>query len=61
MAKITVIYTAILKQTIDWPDDEMDALDYDTLFLNLEHEEAKSTEDYEPISVKKDGVEIDLD
>tara|TARA_R110000851_G_scaffold84297_1_gene183830 strand:+ start:432 stop:617 length:186 start_codon:yes stop_codon:yes gene_type:complete len=35
MAKIIVEYSAEFKQTLDWPDDEMGALNLDNLQANL--------------------------
>lgn len=35
MAKVIVEYTAKFKTTLEWPDDEIENLDYDNLQVNL--------------------------
>ncbi len=43
MAKVKVTYTATFTQTIDWPDDELDDLNYENLEANLDPENATYT------------------
>ena len=38
MAKLSVRYSVIYYQDVDWPDDELDNLTYDTLMANLDTE-----------------------
>ena len=35
MAKVIVEYTASFKQTLDWPDDELDGFNHNNLQANL--------------------------
>ena len=55
--KIEVEYTVTHKQTIEWPDDEFNDFDYETLECNLE-------DDYGVIddikSVKVDGSDYEF-
>jgi len=38
MAKISVRYTVVVYEDIDWPDDELEDLTYDNLLINLDIE-----------------------
>jgi len=58
MAKLRVVYTVQHVEYIEWPDDEMDALDYDNLMCNLDPNEAKFKDVDDIVDIKKDGEEF---
>ena len=41
MAKFRVMYTMVIEQDIEWPDDELDGLNYDNMLLNCDVDEAR--------------------
>ena len=54
MAKVEVEYTVKIKQTINWPDDEMGDFTYDNLCCNLDVDEGSfehGTEDITNVTV----------
>ncbi len=53
MAKLKVTYTSTITEIIDWPDDEMEYLNKESLVCNLEPQEQ------EHASIKIGYVEID--
>ena len=63
MAKLKVRYTIIVDQTIDWPDDEMDNLNYDNLEVNFDPRDSYSTEFQiqDILMLRVDGVKTDLE
>lgn len=61
MATLEVEYTVKVKQTIHWPDDELDNLNYDNLMVNLDPAIANDIGEPEEISnVKKNGEQYEL-
>lgn len=40
MALLRVKYTMTVEQDIDWPDDELDDLNYENLMINLDQDQA---------------------
>jgi hypothetical protein len=59
MAKVTVIYTALVVENIDWPDDEMEDFSLENLQLNIGKIDGDIREfDCEDIeTVKINGIE----
>ena len=56
MAKLKVTYTALVEEVIDWPDDEIDDLNYENLLCNLDPEASVSTIVVDEVhKVLKDG------
>ena len=56
MAKVIVEYTAKFKQTLDWPDDELDSFNHDNLESNLEPtEDDLVSYKFEILDVKLNG------
>ena len=55
MAKVTVVYTATFKQTIDWPDDELGDLTYENVEINLDPIDAVFTGELDIDDVKLNG------
>ena len=60
MAKLTVEFTAKFYQTIDWPDDELDNLQYDNLLCSLYVNQGDEHEIEEITAIQKDGEEFDF-
>lgn len=60
MPNIKVQYTITLEQTVFWPDDEMDNLNYSSLVCNLEPEESAEIGDREITETSKDGINFDF-
>ena len=60
MAEIKVKYTKTFEQTIDWPDDEMELFNHDSLLCNLDIDE--STDSYEDgiVTVQVNGSDYDF-
>ncbi len=61
MAKLTVKYTVIVYEDIDWPDDEMEFLNYESLLTNLDIEKSTEYTIEEIITVQKDDKEFYFD
>jgi hypothetical protein len=61
MAKLTVRYNVIVYETIDWPDDEMDNLNYDNLLCNLDIENSSEHIVEEITDIQKNGVEFNFE
>jgi len=59
MPKLTVKYTVEYTETIDWPEDEVDALNFDNLACNLNPEES-ACGDVDISSVLENGLEYDF-
>ncbi|MCF6459078.1 hypothetical protein [Pseudoalteromonas sp. MMG024] len=56
MAKVQVKFLVEMEQEIDWPEDEMEDFNYDSLVCNLDHENAVLvTHDHELLNVTVDG------
>lgn len=55
MAKIKVVYIVKVNETIDWPDDELENLNYENLECNLDPGQAENASITEIVSVKKNG------
>ena len=55
MATIKVTFTVQATQEIEWPDDELDALDYDNLCANIDIDKASISDDFDIIGVLKNG------
>ena len=61
MAILKVKYTVEVEQTIEWPDDELDNLNYDNLMCNLDVDN-KDDHTYEDIkSITKNGKRFDFE
>jgi hypothetical protein len=61
MAILKVIYTVTIEETIDWPDDELEDLNYDNLMANLNVDD-KDDYQYEEIkSITKNDREFWFD
>jgi len=61
MAILKVIYTVTIEETIDWPDDELEDLNYDNLMTNLNVDD-KDDYQYEEIkSITKNDREFWFD
>jgi hypothetical protein len=58
MAKLRVVYTVQHIEYIEWPDDELEHLDYDNLICNLDFDNAKFRDFDDVINIKKDGEEF---
>lgn len=61
MAKFTVKYTMEFTQEIDWPDDELDNLNYDLMLYNLNHEVSFDHTYEEITAISKDGIDFDFE
>lgn len=61
MAKFTVKYTMEFTQEIDWPDDELDSVNYDSMLCNLNHEESSDHTYEEIIKISKDDIDFDFE
>jgi len=55
MAKVIVEYTVKIKQTLDWPDDELGDFNYENLEANLEPTIDDVQSDYDISSVILNG------
>lgn len=55
MAKVAVKYAATFIQVIDWPDDELDAFNYENLEANIDHEKSNFTGDIDIDEVELNG------
>lgn len=60
MAIIKVKYTKTFEQTIDWPDDELENLNYDSLLCNLDLYEGIDVNEDELNYIWKDGIEFNF-
>ena len=60
MAKFKVTYTMEFTQEIDWPDDELDHLSYDSMLVNLNHDESDDYTYREIKDIEKDGKNFDF-
>lgn len=58
MAKIKVKYKVYFEETIDWPDDEIDNLNYESLVLNTDYESATQVDEPEIFEIEKDGKDF---
>jgi len=58
MAKISVRYTVVVYEDIDWPDDELEDLTYDNLLVNLDIEKSTEHTIEEITSIQKDDKEF---
>jgi len=58
MIKLTIEYTVKFYQTFDWPDDEIEDLNYDTLLCNLDIEQSDEYEIEDITAMQKDGEEF---
>ena len=61
MAKFRVKYTMVIEQDIEWPDDELDGLNYDNMLLNCDVDEAHEKQYDDIIEITKDGVDYDFE
>ena len=61
MAKISVRYTVVVYEDIDWPDDELEDLTYDNLLVNLDIEKSTEHTIEEITSIQKDDKEFYFD
>ena len=61
MAKLTVRYNVVVYETINWPDDELDDLSYDSLLCNLDIENSSEHNIEDITSIQKDGEEFNFD
>lgn len=61
MAKIKVKYKVIVEEVIDWPDDELENLTYDSLLLNCDVENHRDIDYDEIVTASKDGEEFQFE
>lgn len=61
MAKFRVKYTMTVEQDIEWPDDELDGLNYDNILLNCDVNEAHEQQYSDIIEITKDGVDYNFE
>lgn len=61
MATLRVKYTMTVEQDIEWPDDEMEDLNYDNLMVNLDQDEAHEWQIDDIVEMNKDGEEFHFD
>ena len=61
MAKFRVKYTMTVEQDVEWPDDELDGLNYDNMLLNCDIDEAHERQYDDIIEITKDGVDYDFE
>jgi hypothetical protein len=55
VAQIEVEFVVKKKQVIDWPDDELENLNYDNLHCNIDEDEAQVIEVGDITSIRKDS------
>lgn len=57
MAKVLVQYVTVHEQTIDWPESEMDNLNYENLMCNLDiNRSASEIEEISGVFVDREEV-----
>lgn len=61
MALLRVKYTMTVEQDIDWPDDELDDLNYENLMVNLDQDEAHEWQIDDIQEMTKNGQEFYFD
>ena len=61
MAKFKVKYTMQFTQEIEWPDDELEDLNYDSMLNNLSHEQSEDYTYEDIIDISKDGHRFDFE
>ena len=60
MSKIKVYFTVAMTQVIEWPDDELDDLNYDNVHVNLDTDKAKHNWNFDITNVTKNGEDLDF-
>lgn len=58
MARVKVQFTATITQIINWPDDEIEHLNYDNVMANFDSTSAHSVEVDEISDITVDGKEF---
>lgn len=61
MAILRVKYTMTVEQDIDWPDDELDDLNYENLMVNLDQDDAHEWQINDIQEMTKNGQEFCFD
>lgn len=56
MARLKVRYTVSVEEYIDWPDDELENLNYENLLCNCDVDNAHDKEVHNIESIAKDGI-----
>lgn len=57
---LSVRYTMTVEQDIDWPDDELEDLNYENLMINLDQDEAHEWQIDDIQEITKDGEDFNF-
>jgi len=60
MPTLKVKYTMTVEQEIEWPEDEMDDLNYENLMINLDQDQAHEWQIDDIVEIEKDGEEFNF-
>lgn len=60
MATFRVKYTMVVEQDIEWPDDELEDVNYDNILTNCEIDEAHEYQYEDIIKIQKDGEDYEF-